>query len=58
MQWKRPTGSLIETNNEKSTIEHCESMGWKRVEETQEEVKAAPKKRGRPKKVEPESDGD
>ena len=29
MKWTRPSGSEIETNNEKATIEACEKMGWK-----------------------------
>jgi len=49
MKWIRPSGSEIETNDEKATIEHCEKQGWERVLEdtggsgisTMEEVKKA-----------------
>jgi len=29
MKWTKPNGSEVETNEEKATIEHCESLGWK-----------------------------
>jgi len=28
MKWIKPSGLEIETNNEKATIEYCESLGW------------------------------
>jgi len=42
MKWIRPSGSEIETNDEKGTIEYCKSLGWKEKgakEETKKEVK-------------------
>ena len=29
MIWIRPSGSEIETNDSKRTIEYCKSLGWK-----------------------------
>ena len=29
--WKKPSGLEVETNDEKATIAHCESLKWKRV---------------------------
>jgi len=37
MKWKKPSGLEIETNDEKATIEYCESLGWEKVEEECEE---------------------
>ena len=31
VKWKRPSGSTIETNDAKGTIEACEKMGWERL---------------------------
>jgi len=33
MKWIRPSGSIIETNDNKATIEHCVQLGWKHQEE-------------------------
>lgn len=30
IMWEKPNGNKIQTNAEKATIEHCESLGWKR----------------------------
>jgi hypothetical protein len=32
MLWTKPNGNEIETNDEKATVEYCESLGWKRAE--------------------------
>ncbi len=29
MKWTKPNGSEVETNEEKATIEHCKTLGWK-----------------------------
>ena len=29
MFWVKPNGTEIETNDNKATIEYCESLGWK-----------------------------
>ncbi len=46
MKWTRPSGTEIETNDEKSTIEACEKMGWKELKEkaAKKEPKKAAKK--------------
>ena len=31
LRWKRPSGRTITTNEEKETVEHCESMGWEKL---------------------------
>jgi hypothetical protein len=31
IKWKRPTGSIIETNETDETIKHAIASGWKRV---------------------------
>ena len=36
IKWKRPSGTMIETNEEKATIEHCEAQKWKRMEPEEE----------------------
>ena len=40
IKWKRPSGTIIETNDDPATIAKCESMGWTQVKA----AKAAPKK--------------
>lgn len=46
MKWIRPSGSEIETNDRKETIEHCKSLGWKSAKkEVKEETREAPKKK-------------
>ena len=47
IKWIRPSGSEIETNDSKETIEHCESLGWKKADKpkrkrrTKAEIEAA-----------------
>ena len=43
IKWKRPTGSLIETNDREDTIINAMKAGWERVVEK----KAAPKKKAK-----------
>ena len=31
MNWMRPSGNPLETNERPETIAHCESLGWERV---------------------------
>lgn len=31
MDWIKPSGLPITTNDAKATVEHCESLGWKRA---------------------------
>ncbi len=31
IKWTKPNGNKITTNDEKATVEHCESLGWKPV---------------------------
>ena len=33
IKWLRPSGTIIEINAMPEQIKHCESLGWKRVEE-------------------------
>lgn len=33
IKWTKPNGNSIETNEEKATIEYCESLGWTKAEE-------------------------
>ncbi len=37
--WTRPSGTDIETNESKATIEHAESLGWQRKEEVVKRVR-------------------
>lgn len=46
IKWIRPSGSEIETNDFKGTIEGCLAMGWKRVDEEPEKKRRGP---GKPK---------
>jgi hypothetical protein len=39
MKWTKPNGSEIETNDDKVTIEYCESLGWLCCDEDEPEVK-------------------
>ena len=39
MRWKKPSGLEIETNDDKETVEYCESLGWERVKETKKKGK-------------------
>jgi len=32
IKWIKPNGNEIVTNDEKGTIEHCESVGWKEID--------------------------
>lgn len=41
IEWIRPSGEPLVTNDEKATIEHAEAQGWRRHEK---------KRRGRPPK--------
>ncbi len=34
--WKKPNGTIIETNDRDETIAHCESLSWERVTVTYE----------------------
>ncbi len=34
--WIKPNGNELKTNAEKGTVEHCESLGWKRKDAKQE----------------------
>ena len=43
MKWTRQSGKEIETNDEQATIEHCESIGWKRIVEEDERMTAIEK---------------
>lgn len=42
IKWIKPNGNEIETNDEKATIEYCESLGWERADK-----KEAPKKKAK-----------
>lgn len=42
IRWMRPSGSVIETNDEPGTVDHCEAQGWKR-----EGDNGGPPRRGR-----------
>ena len=46
MKWIKDNGQEIETNDLPATIEYCKSLGW---------TEDAPKKKGRPVKVQPEA---
>ena len=35
MKWVKPSGVEIETNDREETIEYCESLGWKPIEDEQ-----------------------
>jgi len=37
--WIKPSKLEIVTNDEKATVEHCESLGWKRKKATKKPVK-------------------
>lgn len=66
MDWTKPNGSEITTNDLPATVEYCLSLGWERKDAVQqveeeaseqaeaqaEEVLEKPKKRGRPRKTE------
>lgn len=45
IKWVKQNGSEIETNERKETVKYCESLGWKRKDEQQQQAK-----RGRPSK--------
>jgi len=45
IEWKRPSGSTIETNDDKRNIAAAKKLGWKRVKKTQE--KETPKDSGK-----------
>ncbi len=49
MKWKRSSGSIIETNNRKETVDHCESIGWEPVVEPKPVIvsKEEPRKGGK-----------
>ena len=50
MKWIRPSGSEIETNDRKETIEYCKSLGWKEKGakiEVKKEAKKPTKKTGK-----------
>ncbi len=34
IEWKRPSGSKLETNDLPGTIAHCEALGWKKGKHT------------------------
>jgi hypothetical protein len=42
MKWTKPNGNEIETNDEKATVDYCESLGWE--EKKAPEVKIVRKK--------------
>jgi len=51
MLWIKDNGQEIETNDLKATVEHCESLGWKKAGDIK--IPDEPKKKsGRPKKKE------
>ena len=31
IEWIKPNGNKITTNEEKATVEYCESLGWERA---------------------------
>jgi hypothetical protein len=35
MKWKKPSGIIIETNEEDSTIDKCVSLGWEPIEDSE-----------------------
>lgn len=43
MKWIKQNDQEIETNDEKATIEHCESIGWKRADKPVVKKKKAKK---------------
>jgi len=48
IKWRKPNGSIIETNGEKASIETAVALGWELVEQDGAEKP----KRGRPPKGE------
>lgn len=38
-KWTKPSGLEVETNDEKGTIEHCVSLGWKPVKAAKKPAK-------------------
>lgn len=32
-KWKKPSGQKIETSDGEVTIEHCQSLGWERLDD-------------------------
>lgn len=64
IKWKRPSGTILETNERDVTVAYCEKLGFTRINEDGGEPKestkviepvkydsVAKKKAGRPKKV-------
>jgi len=45
-KWTKPNGTEIETNDDKATIEHCESLDWKRQDKV---IQGDPEVKPRPK---------
>ena len=39
IEWTRPSGSKITTNDRKETISSCESMGWNRADKEEPKQK-------------------
>jgi len=39
IKWTRPSGTEIETNDDKATIDYCISLGWKPAESEKKPVK-------------------
>jgi len=36
MFWEKPNGNILETNDEKATVEYCESLGFKPYQHNEE----------------------
>lgn len=47
MEWVKPSGVEVKTNDMPETIKYCESLGWKekKIEIKKEEVKKVAKKK-------------
>lgn len=39
IKWIKDNGQEIETNDRKETVDHCESIGWKRADDKQKRTR-------------------
>lgn len=46
INWIKPNGNEITTNDEKATVEYCKSLGWKLTVEEDKPKKPKPTKKG------------